>query len=142
MSNDERNWDDERSPEERIDDGYERGLHERELEDKRQAHEHKEELHSQRKELFSIFKKYTIWMIVFGYALAAIVVFKPSTQGALITGLVIMVPVVIILAMIRMLYGSGDQASKTAPSIVLNIGKELANVIKAYIKTGSGGGAS
>jgi len=132
----EKNWDDEAPAVEEVgDDGYERGLHERELEDKRQAHEHKEELHEQRKELFAMFKKYVPWMAGVGYFFAFIVIIWPSSQGAVVAGIVLMIPVVISLAMIRLLYGGGGGGSseKTAPSVVVNIGKELAGVIKAYI---------
>lgn len=128
----EKNWDEEHPT---IDTAYEYGLHERELEDKRQIYDHKEELHQQRKDLFEKFSKYVPWMLLFGYVLALIVVIRPSTQGAVIAGLVIMVPVVLVLAMIRVLYGDGGGKDKTAPSIVLNVGKELANVIKSYIKS-------
>jgi len=118
-----------------IDVEYEKGLHERELEEKRQQHQHLEDLNNQRKELFDLFKKYIPWMAAVAYAASFVVIFRPSNQGAVMAGLLIMFPVVIILAMIRMLYGNGksNDMEKTAPSIVLNIGKEFASVIKMYL---------
>jgi hypothetical protein len=113
---------------------YERGLHERELEKQKQEHAHREDMHEQRKEVFYLFKKFSPWMMCIGYIMAIIVIFKPSTQGAIIAGIVLMIPIVIMLAMIRMLYTNGNNSEKTAPSIMLNVGKELGSIAKMYIK--------
>jgi len=119
--------------EDQHDIAYEKGLHERELEDKRQKHEHTADIHNQKKELFEMFKKYITWMFGIGYAFILLSIYLPSTQGAIASAIAIMLPLVIVLAMIRMLY-SGETSEKTPPSVVLNVGKELASVIKLWIK--------
>ena len=118
-----------------MDEEYEKGLHDRELEERRQQHQHLEDINGQRKELFDLFKKYIPWVVGVSYLAGFIVIFRPSGQGAVAAGLLTMFPAVIILAMIRVLYGNDKlgNTEKTAPSVVLNIGKELASVLKSYL---------
>ncbi len=78
-------------------------------------------------------------MFVVSYCIAIdVALVNPSTQGAILSGLLIMVPLFLLLAMIRVLYQNRDATKdNTAPSIMLNLVKEIGGVVKDYVKTKS-----
>ena len=74
-------------------------------------------------------------MFVLGYFMLGMAIEKPSSFSAIIAAIAVMVPLVLTLAMLRMLYGNNnDKKEKTIPSITFNVGKELKSVIMAYLK--------
>lgn len=106
-----------------------------ELQALQQKYQHTEDIQSQRKEVFSIFKFLIIAMFIFGYGLLIMAIINPSSFSAIIATVSVMVPLVLTLAMLRMLYGNNnDKKEKVIPSITFNIGKELKSVIMAYLK--------
>jgi len=106
-----------------------------ELQALQQKYQHTEEIQNQRKEVFGIFKVLIATMFVLGYFMLGMAIEKPSSFSAIISAIAVMVPLVLTLAMLRMLYGNNnDKKEKTIPSITFNVGKELKSVIMAYLK--------
>lgn len=133
----EKSWvDDEPVTEE---DEHQKQLHTHELKKIQQEYENLETINKQRKILFVSVMGLVTVMFVVSYCIAIdVALVNPSTQGAILSGLLIMVPVVLLLAMIRVLYQNRDaNKDNTAPSIMLNLVKEIGGVVKDYIKTKS-----
>lgn len=106
-----------------------------ELQALQQKYQHTEEIQNQRREVFGIFKILIATMFVLGYFMLGMAIEKPSSFSAIIAAIAVMVPLVLTLAMLRMLYGNNnDKKEKTIPSITFNVGKELKSVIMAYLK--------
>lgn len=106
-----------------------------ELQMLQQKYQHEEEMQSQRKDAFLLFKILITIMFILGYVFLFLATQNPSSFSAAISTVAVMVPLVLTLAMLRMLYGSNNERKeKTLPSITFNVGKELKSVIMAYLK--------
>jgi len=58
---------------------------------------------------------------------------KPNTQEVAIVGLMITAPIILILALLRYVY-DGKKEDSPQPTLILNVGKELANVLQSVFK--------
>ena len=58
---------------------------------------------------------------------------KPTTQQVAILGLMITAPIILILALLRYVY-DGKKEDSPQPTLMLNVGKELAGVIQNIFK--------
>lgn len=106
-----------------------------ELKGLQQKYKHTEDLQEQRKDFFFMFKIMITVMFIFSYCLLFIAIKDSSSESAIISAIAIMVPLVLTLAMIRMLYAdSSEKKDKSIPSITFNVGKELKSVFMAYFK--------
>jgi len=100
-----------------------------------QKYRHTEDIQEQRKDVFKIFKILIVAMFALGYCFLFVALEKPSSFSAIIGAISVMVPLVLTLAMLRMLYGSSSEKDeKSIPSITFNVGKELKSVLMAYLK--------
>jgi len=100
-----------------------------------QKYRHSEDIQDQRKDVFKIFKILIVFMFAFGYCFLFVALKNPSSFSAIIGAISVMVPLVLTLAMLRMLYGSSSEKDeKSIPSITFNVGKELKSVLMAYLK--------
>jgi len=57
----------------------------------------------------------------------------PTTQEVAILGLIITAPIVMVLALLRYVY-DGKKSDAPQPTLLLNVGKELAGVIQGIFK--------
>ncbi len=106
-----------------------------ELKQLKQKYQHTQDYQEQRKEIFHVFKIFFIMMFVIGYCILGYAITKPTSYSAIIAAISVMVPLVLTLAMLRMLYGNEkDKREKAVPSITFNVGKELKAVLLAYMK--------
>ena len=57
----------------------------------------------------------------------------PTTQEVAILGLIITAPIIMVLALLRYVY-EGKKSDAPQPTLLLNVGKELAGVIQGIFK--------
>lgn len=57
----------------------------------------------------------------------------PTTQEVAILGLIITAPIILVLALLRYVY-DGKKSDTPQPTLLLNVGKELAGVIQGIFK--------
>lgn len=108
-----------------------------ELKGLQQKFKHKEDLQEQKKDFFFMFKLMITVMFIFAYCLFFVAMQNPSSESAIISAIAVMVPLVLTLAMIRMIYANANANEKketTIPSITFNVGKELKSIFMAYFK--------
>jgi uncharacterized membrane protein len=87
-------------------------------------------------------QKKLFWVVLIGagimLALAILQAFLSmsilvTTQKALVIGMLISAPIILILALLRYVY-DGSKKDDPEPSLMLNVGKELASVLSAIFK--------
>jgi len=86
----------------------------------------------QQKMFWSVLLLSLAGIVVSLYLASTLLYTKPSNQEVAIIGLLITAPIILILALLRYVY-DGKKEDAPAPTLMLNVGKELAGVLKDYL---------
>jgi len=93
-----------------------------------------EQLRGFKKEFFSFIKIAIFLMFAIAYTfMLSVSQNNPNTGATVIIVTSLMIPTVITLALIRFLYAKKELNEKTAPSVSINLIKEIIKVFKDYL---------
>ena len=82
---------------------------------------------------FGVLVSSAILMVIALYSAISELMGEPSTQEVAILALMVTAPIVLILALMRYIY-DGQKSDSPQPTLLLNVGKELAGVIQGIFK--------